>query len=60
MIVCVCSRISDSEIRKLAKDGLSFEDIQFELGICIQCGACEEFSRKIIDKTKMSEQQNGS
>ena len=54
MIVCVCARVSDNAIRNLANAGLSFEEIQYELGISVQCGACEEFSRMIIHKTQAS------
>ena len=33
MIVCVCRRVSDREITRHAQAGMSFDDIQFELGV---------------------------
>ena len=48
MIVCVCRRVSDREIARHAKAGMSFEDIQFELGVATQCGQCECFARDVV------------
>ena len=49
MIVCVCRRISDREITRHAKAGMSFDDIQFELGVATQCGSCEGCARDIVN-----------
>ena len=39
MIVCVCRRISDHQIRQAAAEGaVSLECLQFELGVATQCG----------------------
>ena len=48
MIVCICRNISDREITKSAKAGLSFDDIQFETGLSSQCGSCESCARDVI------------
>ena len=48
MIVCVCNRISDREIIRHAKAGLSFDDIQFELGVATCCGRCESCARDVV------------
>jgi bacterioferritin-associated ferredoxin len=48
MIVCVCHRVSDREIARHAKAGMSFEDIQFELGVATQCGQCEGCAREVV------------
>jgi bacterioferritin-associated ferredoxin len=48
MIVCVCRRISDREIARQARAGMSFDDIQFELGVATQCGQCEGCARDIV------------
>ena len=48
MIVCVCNRISDREIARHAHGGMSFDDIQFELGVATQCGRCEGCARDIV------------
>jgi bacterioferritin-associated ferredoxin len=48
MIVCVCRRVSDREISRQARAGMSFDDIQFELGVGTQCGRCEGCARDIV------------
>ena len=48
MIVCVCRRVSDREIARHARAGMSFDDIQFELGVATQCGQCEGCARDIV------------
>ena len=50
MIVCVCRRISDREITRHARAGMTFDDIQFELGVATQCGQCEGCARTIVDQ----------
>ncbi|MBC5766178.1 (2Fe-2S)-binding protein [Ramlibacter albus] len=50
MIVCVCRRVSDREIARHARAGMSFDDIQFELGVATQCGQCEGCAREIVDQ----------
>ncbi|MFI4926112.1 MAG: bacterioferritin-associated ferredoxin [Burkholderiales bacterium] len=48
MIVCVCRRVSDREIARHARAGMSFDDIQFELGVATQCGQCEGCARAVV------------
>jgi bacterioferritin-associated ferredoxin len=48
MIVCVCRRVSDREISRQARAGMSFDDIQFELGVATQCGQCESCARDVV------------
>ena len=50
MIVCVCRRVSDREIARHARAGMSFDDIQFELGVATQCGQCEGCAREVVDQ----------
>ena len=47
MIVCVCRRVSDREIARQARAGMSFDEIQFELGVATQCGQCEGCAREV-------------
>ncbi|MEH3085791.1 MAG: (2Fe-2S)-binding protein [Xylophilus ampelinus] len=54
MIVCVCHRVSDREIIRHAKAGLSFDDIQFELGVATQCGRCENCARDVVAQCAVS------
>lgn len=48
MIVCVCNRISDREITRQARAGMSFDDIKLELGVATCCGRCEGCARDIV------------
>ncbi|MDE2414646.1 MAG: (2Fe-2S)-binding protein [Comamonadaceae bacterium] len=48
MIVCVCRRVSDREIARHARAGMSFDEIQFELGVATQCGCCEDSARNVV------------
>lgn len=48
MIVCICRRISDREIARHARAGLGFDEIQFELGVAMQCGQCEGCVRDVV------------
>jgi bacterioferritin-associated ferredoxin len=48
MIVCVCRRISDREIARHARAGLSFDEIQLELGVATHCGQCESCARDVV------------
>ncbi|WP_041675487.1 (2Fe-2S)-binding protein [Ramlibacter tataouinensis] len=47
MIICVCRRVSDREIARHARAGMSFDEIQFELGVATQCGRCEGCARDV-------------
>lgn len=49
MIVCVCKRVSDKEIKRRLDEGASFDDLQFELGVATQCGRCEEYVRELCN-----------
>ena len=49
MIVCVCRRISDQQIRQAAADGAhSLECLQFDLGVATQCGRCADCASRIL------------
>ena len=49
MIVCVCKSVSDRKIRaSIAKGVDTFNDLQFELGVAICCGKCEESVRDVM------------
>lgn len=50
MIVCVCRRVSDRDIRAAARAGTgSFEELQLALGVATQCGCCEGCAREVFD-----------
>lgn len=49
MIVCVCRRVSDSQIRQAAADGAhSLECLQFDLGVATQCGLCADCASRVL------------
>lgn len=56
MIVCVCRRVSDREIARHAHAGMSFDEIQFELGVATQCGRCESCARDVVARCGASAQ----
>ena len=49
MIVCVCRRVSDHQIRRAAAEGaVSLECLQFELGVATQCGRCADCATRVL------------
>ena len=48
MIVCVCRRVSDREIARHVRAGMTFDEVQFELGVATQCGQCEGCARDVV------------
>ena len=54
MIVCVCRRISDREIARHARAGMSFDEVQMELGVATQCGRCEGCARDVVAQCSAS------
>ncbi len=55
MIVCICNRVSDRDISRHAHAGMSFDDIQLELGVATCCGACEGCARDIVAQCSVSQ-----
>jgi bacterioferritin-associated ferredoxin len=56
MIVCVCRRISDQQIREAAADGAhSLECLQFELGVATQCGRCADCATRVLCDARAAE-----
>ncbi len=47
MIVCVCRRVNDKSIAQAARCGMSFDDIQIDMGVATQCGQCESSARAV-------------
>ncbi|KNH06517.1 Bacterioferritin-associated ferredoxin [Candidatus Burkholderia brachyanthoides] len=49
MIICVCKSVSDRKIRAAIADGAaSFDELQFEFGVALCCGKCEESVRDVM------------
>jgi len=46
MIICVCHRVSDRDIARVAREGCaSFDELQFALGVATRCGKCHDCAR---------------
>lgn len=51
MIVCVCNRITESEVRDLARAGARSPEAAYEaVGCEPQCGACLCYAQEVIDE----------
>jgi bacterioferritin-associated ferredoxin len=60
MIVCVCKSVSDRKIRASIAEGVdTFEELQFELGVAICCGKCEQSVREVMAQCGLCEIQCG-
>jgi len=50
MIVCICNRITESEVREAARDGAPTPEKAYaRLGCEVQCGCCLDYAQEIID-----------
>ncbi len=49
MIVCMCARVSDRQIREAAANGAhSLECLQIDLGVAMQCGNCADCAVEVL------------
>ena len=49
MIVCVCRRVSDHQIRRAAAEGAAtLEDLQIDLGVATGCGRCADCACDVL------------
>jgi bacterioferritin-associated ferredoxin len=52
MYVCICSQVTDREIREAVYAGACrLRDIQRELGVASQCGKCGQMAKCILTET---------
>ena len=50
MIVCICNRITENEVRALARAGASTPEKAYAcLGCEVQCGCCLDYAQDVID-----------
>jgi bacterioferritin-associated ferredoxin len=50
MIVCLCHRVSDRDIRRQVASGTrSFERLQDETRVASACGGCHDCAREVFD-----------
>jgi len=53
MIVCICNRITESEVRKAARVGAPTPEKAYAcLGCEVQCGCCLDFAAEIIEEER--------
>ena len=51
MIVCVCNRISEKEVREAARNGARTPEAAYATFGCEpQCGCCLDYAQDIIDE----------
>ncbi len=55
MYVCICNAVTDKDIRKAAKAGMtSLAALQEELGVAINCGSCADDASEILREARKS------
>ncbi len=52
MIVCICNKLTVDEIKALARQGKTVEQIQKETEAGLDCGACRNQLKRIVEKEK--------
>ena len=53
MIVCVCNRITESEVRKAAGAGATTPEAVYACQGCEpQCGCCLDYAQELIDEER--------
>ena len=51
MYVCICNAITDKQIRRAAKNGVSsLYELRGELGVAAGCGSCARTAEQILDE----------
>ena len=51
MIVCVCNRITEKEVRDASQKGARTPEAAYEkLGCEVQCGCCLDYAQDLIDE----------
>ncbi len=55
MYICVCNAITDKQIRRAAKAGVTnIQQLQAELGVATNCGSCSESAAEILREHRPS------
>lgn len=53
MIVCVCNRVSDRDIRRHASEGCeSYDTLQMATGVATCCGRCDSCAREVFESAQ--------
>lgn len=52
MVVCICAACNEEEICKAVANGArTLEDLQNQLGVCLNCQICKSEALKILQGT---------
>jgi bacterioferritin-associated ferredoxin len=58
MYVCICSAVTDKEIRNAVKAGANdLAALQTELGVAINCGSCADDAAQLIRENRSAVQR---
>jgi len=53
MIVCICNRITEGEVREAARKGAPTPEKAYAcLGCEVQCGCCLDYAQDVIDEER--------
>ena len=53
MIVCVCRRVSDRQIREAAAGGVTtLDELRTELGVATGCGRCADCACDVLERAR--------
>ena len=53
MIVCICNRITEGEVRLAARGGCATPEAAYACQGCeVQCGCCLDFAQEVIDEER--------
>ena len=53
MIVCVCNRLTESDVREAARAGATTSEGAYAcLGCEVQCGCCLDYAQEIIEEER--------
>jgi bacterioferritin-associated ferredoxin len=53
MIVCVCNRISEKEVRAAARAGATTPEAAYaRVGCEVQCGCCLDYAQEVMDEAR--------
>jgi bacterioferritin-associated ferredoxin len=53
MIVCICNRVTEAEVRKAARAGAPTPEKAYGFHGCeVQCGCCLDYAQDVIDEER--------
>lgn len=55
MIVCICNRITESDVRAAAREGAASPEAAYACSGCeVECGCCLDYAQDVIDEERGS------